>query len=198
MTRVPWRRWVSTRARPDRLCLVAPFLKCHPPRYRNVTTPGLARAPRFRAFSGIVTYEEIIAALRALTAADFHRNPAAGITKFHDIDAALEEVPSPERAIPEIFAVMERLPEADFGIPGPLVFALERMDYTDALVASLRRRATGHAVGMVHRILNSELPPERRRFYVGLLAAVVANPNPHEGARGRAAYVLEQHHGNDP
>lgn len=96
-----------------------------------------------------MTYEEVIAGLRALEEKDFTDYVPDQLYQFTE---ALMELPSPERAIPELFAVMERFPDAELGTPGPLVHTLERMDYAEELVASLRRRPTPHAVWMVNRI----------------------------------------------
>src|SRR5947209_5631496 len=60
-----------------------------------------------------MTYEEIISGLRALEAKDFDYYHAGmdGPQRLDLLTTALGELPSPERAIPELFAVMERLPE---------------------------------------------------------------------------------------
>lgn len=138
-----------------------------------------------------MTYEEVISGLRSLKAEDFEYS--AGGHSGPDLDEltdALIELPAPEQAIPELFAVMERLPDADLGSPGPLVHTLERMDYTAELVASLRRRPTSLSVWMVNRILNSSLSPERRQFFLDLLASVTDHPEAGEAARDEAAHFI--------
>ena len=138
-----------------------------------------------------MTYEEVISGLRSLKTEDFEYS-ATGPSgpDLDELTDALMELPSPERAIPELFAVMERLPDADLGTPGPLVHTLERMDYTSELVASLRRRPVGLSVWMVNRILNSSLPAERRQFFLGLLASVAEHPDADESARDDAERFL--------
>jgi len=101
------------------------------------------------SFRKLMTYDEIISGLRALEDRDFGDNVP---DQLYRLTEALMELPSPERAIPELFAVMERFPDAELGTPGPLVHTLERINYVEELVASLRRRPTPHAVWMVNRI----------------------------------------------
>jgi hypothetical protein len=135
-----------------------------------------------------MTYEEIISGLGALQEGDFGDYVPA---QLYQLTEALMELPSPERAIPELFAVMERFPDSELGIPGPLVHTLERMDYAEGLVASLRRRPTFQAVWMVNRILNTALSPDRRKFYLDLLASVEHHPTATESACDRAQHYLE-------
>ncbi len=148
---------------------------------------GLARVVTI-ASPKIMTYEEIISGLRALKEEDFGDHVPE---QLYELTEALMKVPSPERAIPELFGIMERFPDAELGVPGPLVHTLERMDYAEGLAASLRRRPTPHAVWMVNRILNTALPPERRQFYLDLLASVKDHPAASESARHRAEDFLE-------
>ena len=136
-----------------------------------------------------MTYEEVVAGLRALKAEDFADYVPERLDELTD---AVMELPEPERAIPELFALMERLPDADLGSPGPLVHTLERMDYTAELVASLHRRPTALSVWMVNRILNSSLSPERRQFFLDLLASVAVHPAADELARDEAEHFI--HH----
>lgn len=140
-----------------------------------------------------MTYEEIIFGLRALEAKDFDcfNTDMDGPQQLNRLTDALMELPSPERAIPELFAVMERLPSSDLGTPGPLVHTLERMDYVAELVASIRRRPTDLAIWMVNRILNTALPPERRQRYLDLLASVAEHPDANESARYGAQHFIE-------
>jgi hypothetical protein len=135
-----------------------------------------------------MTYEEVVSGFRALEEKDFGDNVP---DQLYVLTEALMQLPSPERATSELFAVMERFPDAELGTPGPLVHTLERMDYAEELVASLRRRPSPHAVWMVNRILNTALPPERRQFYLDLLASVGRHPAATESARDQADHFLE-------
>ncbi|MEI6322520.1 MAG: hypothetical protein WCP60_05390 [bacterium] len=141
-----------------------------------------------------MTYEEIIRELRGLKAEDFDYNPAVGINHLYKITAAIKMIPSPERLIPEMFAVIERLSESDMGAPGPLVHALEEMSgkgYEQELVRSIQRQPTSNSVGMVNSILNAGLSSESRNSYMNLLRDVVRNPDSSEDARNRAEHYIE-------
>ena len=135
-----------------------------------------------------MTYEEVISGLRALEAKDFADYVPERLDQLTD---AIMELPSPERAIPELFALMERLPDSDLGSPGPVVHTLERMNYAEELVASIHRRPTDLAIWMVNRILNTSLPPERRQFYLDLLASAAEHPDANESARYEARHFIE-------
>jgi len=65
-----------------------------------------------------MTYEEIVSGLRALNAEDFADYVPE---RFDELTDAVMELPEPECAVPELFAFMERLHDADLGSPGPLV-----------------------------------------------------------------------------
>ena len=134
-----------------------------------------------------MTYEDVVTGLRALKAEDFADYVPERLDELTD---AVMELPEPERAIPEMFAFMERLPDVDLGSPGPLVHTLERMDYTTELVASLHRRPTALSVWMVNRILNSSLSPEQRQFFLDLLASVAEHPAANESARDQAEHFI--------
>jgi hypothetical protein len=127
-----------------------------------------------------MTYEEIIAGFRALQASDFdYMNvDARGLELLAELTDALMSAPGAERAIPELFGVMERLPAADLGSPGPLVHTLERLDrYEDELVRSVRRQPSLLSVWMVNRILNTNLSDDARQSYMFLLSEALTHPN---------------------
>jgi hypothetical protein len=50
---------------------------------------------------------------------------ARGLERLAELTDALMSVPDREKAIRELFSVMERPPDADLGSPGPLVHTLE-------------------------------------------------------------------------
>ncbi len=135
-----------------------------------------------------MNYEEIISGLRALKAEEFVDYVPE---RLSELTEAVMELPVPERAIPELFAVMERLPDSDLGSPGPLVHTLERLNYVDELVASMRRCPTPLAIWMVNRILNSPLELERRQFFIELLSSVAGHPQANESAQNDAELFIE-------
>ena len=135
-----------------------------------------------------------MAGFRALVASDFDLNnrEAQGAEKLVELTDALMKLPSPERAIPELFAVMERLPESDLGSPGPLVHTLERLrSYEEELATSVHRRPTTLSVWMVNRILNTDLPVELRQRYMELLRDAEAHAEATQSVREDARDFLE-------
>jgi hypothetical protein len=95
-----------------------------------------------------MNYEEIVAGLRNLQASDFDcKNlKARGWERLAELTDALMATPDPpEDAIPELFSVMERLPDADLGSPGPLVHA-RRTPFVrvHAISSNSRCVSTGH------------------------------------------------------
>jgi hypothetical protein len=121
-----------------------------------------------------MTYEEIIAGLRTLRPSDFDENnvEARGRERLYELTHALRATPGgpPEAVIPELFGVMERMPDADLGSPGPLVHTLEALKgYEAELIRSVRRCPSLLSVWMVNRILNTDLPRDTRESYMSLL-----------------------------
>ncbi len=139
-------------------------------------------------------YEEIITGLRTLHAGDFdYMNfNARGWERLAELTDALRSAADPEKAIPELFGVMERLPDADLGSPGPLVHTLERLHgYEDELVRSVRRQPSLLSVWMVNRILNTNLSEDARQSYIALLDEALAHPNAPETVREDARRFIE-------
>jgi hypothetical protein len=142
-----------------------------------------------------MTYEEIVAGFRALQASDFDYENinAHGPERLSELTDALMSVPEPERAVPEMFSVMERMPEADLGSPGPLVHTMERWrgGYEHELVNSVRRCPSLLSVWMVNRILNSDLPGDTRRSYMSLLNDAATHPTASESVRESARDFID-------
>ena len=142
-----------------------------------------------------MTYEEIVAGFRALQTGDFdYKNiNARGWERLEELTGALMSVPDPEKAIPEMFSVMERLPDADLGSPGPLVHTMERWggSYERELVSSVRRCPSMLSVWMVNRILNTDLPEDNRRSYMSLLNEAATHPAASETVREEARGFIE-------
>lgn len=64
-----------------------------------------------------------------------------------------------KKAIPAIFHLIEKFPNADFGSPGPLVHSLEAKgvkQYEAELQSSLMRKPTSLTIWMYNRIINAE------------------------------------------
>lgn len=133
------------------------------------------------------TFDQILAGLATLKAEDFdyHTPGIDGPDRLYELTEELMTLPQPERGAPALFDVMERMPDADLGSPGPLVHTLERMrgHYERELVESINRRPSPLAIWMVNRILNVTRVPEQRQFYMDLLRLVAEQPAGPESAR---------------
>lgn len=132
--------------------------------------------------------EQIVSELRLFEPNDFLDYVPEKLDRLID---ALMESPNPELGIPELFALMERLPDCDLGSPGPIVHALERMNYADELEASIQRSPTPLTIWMVNRMLNTELSAERRQHLLDLLVSVETHPQANEAARSEARDFIE-------
>jgi hypothetical protein len=139
-----------------------------------------------------MNYEQIIEALDALNSNDFDLNEADGQHKLYVLTDELLQQPNPERAIPALFAVMERMPKADLGSPGPLVHTLEKFkNYELELKASLLRAPCLLSVLMVNSILNTTTNSEQREAWLNLLDSVVANPDTTSGTKQAALHFIK-------
>src|SRR5215469_521162 len=139
-------------------------------------------------------YDEIITGLQALQAPDFDpmNVDARGLERLRELTDALMKVTSPERAIPELFRVMERLPDTDLGSPGPLVHTLEALKgYDEELTRSVRRRPSLLSVWMINRILNTDLPSDVRQSYMSLLSEAATRSDVPKAVRDDAQDFVE-------
>lgn len=84
-------------------------------------------------------YEQIVSGFRALQDSDFDDTnvDARGRERMPELTDALISVPEPEKAIPELLGVMERLPATDLGSPGLLVHTLERLHGDEGELAAV-------------------------------------------------------------
>ena len=109
----------------------------------------------------------------------FRPDPTTGndSARLQEIVEGLRRFPRRLEAVPVIFALIERFPNADLGSPGPLVRELESMGgYQQELRSSLRRLPTMLTLWMVNRILNSRLPSEERSAWLTELRACTSHP----------------------
>ncbi len=96
---------------------------------------------------------------------------------LYDAVPGLEQLPREQKLalIPAALELMERSPHIEMGTPGPLVHMIESLGvlaYESFLVASVRRSPGPTNVWMVNRILNSQLPEDRRAVLMQLLRDV--------------------------
>jgi hypothetical protein len=124
-------------------------------------------------------------------------NPDDHVEPGYELDKILEDfksIPDREAAIPEMFALLERFPDGDFGCPGPIVHHLEAIPdrgYESELAASLARTPTLYNLWMVNRILNSEKNPQRYEFWHNQLTLALTHPNSGEFALKNAQLFLD-------
>ena len=143
-----------------------------------------------------MTYEEIITGLRTLGPSDFdYKNlDARGSERLSELTDALMATPggSQEEAIRELFSVMERMPDADLGSPGPLVHTLEELKgYEQELIRSVRRCPCFLSVWMVNRILNADPPIDVRQSYMSLLSEATKRTDVPKEIRDQARHFIE-------
>jgi hypothetical protein len=101
-----------------------------------------------------------------------------------------------QQAIPAMFALFERFPDAELGNPGPLVHTLERMGgYEGELRRSLHRRASFYTVWMVNRIINGEKEARVRRDWLAVLENVASDERNLADVREEASRLVAHQHG---
>lgn len=102
------------------------------------------------------------------------------------------EVPDPDRVFPYVFRFFERYPDAELGMPGPLVHFVERYypRYVDELERSLKRKPTTYAVWMVHRVLNSAVPSDMKQRLLPMLESVLQHAKADDLAKEAATTFL--------
>lgn len=136
----------------------------------------------------MASVEATVTALKAFVPADDGKD----VARLYETFEGFDKLSGRERAIPFIFELLERFPDADFGAPGPLVHELEAMDgYQLFLRESLRRQPTAVAVSMVNAILNSPLGDEDRHSWMDELRAAENHPGAPASAREWAGYYVE-------
>lgn len=140
-----------------------------------------------------MTYENIIGDLRALEVKDFayDGSDVNGPERLEQLTDALLELPERQRAVPELFGVMERLAEADLGSPGPLVHTLGQLDHVEELIASVQRLPTVLSVCMLNRLLNTNPPPDRRELFLKLLTEAATRTDATYGTREDAKHFIQ-------
>ena len=137
--------------------------------------------------------EEIAADLDSLTFRDFDyaSTGANGWERLAQLCDELRAIDDPTVCAPVIFQTMERLDDADFGAPGPLVHTLEtwRGRYEPFLVGSIHRKPTPLSVWMINRILNAN-PPDAGTW-LALLRSVAEHSAATPEAKAQAIRFVE-------
>ena len=113
---------------------------------------------------------------------------ADGAERLRDLCDELRAVDDVSSVATLCFGLMERLPDAELGTPGPLVHELElRVGYEGHLEVSVRRMPTPLSVWMVNRIVNAGDPEGRWRDLLGL---AVQHPLASEATKAEARDFL--------
>lgn len=137
-------------------------------------------------------FNQLLDDFAALKPGDFE-DEFAGLDKLRTLTDELIAQPQPERGIPALFAVIERMPDADMGTPGPLVHTLERLrgHYERELIESVKRQPANLTVWMVNRILNATRDSRQRQIYLDLLRVAAKHPGAPETVRQEAEHFIE-------
>jgi hypothetical protein len=140
-----------------------------------------------------VDIQQVISGFQRLSASDFDLNDvnSDGMARLYELTDAVMKLSVPESAVPEMFRLMERMPDAELGSPGPLVHTLEAISgYEAHLVESVRKQPSLLSVWMVNRILNSPISEDRRQFWMTLLQEPADRPDAPEPVRKDARDFL--------
>jgi hypothetical protein len=133
--------------------------------------------------------ESVIVALQSLVPSD---DDSENVGLLYEIFAGFRPQSGRELAMPAMFALLERFPDAEFGSPGPLVHELEAIaGYEKLLRESLHRQPTDLTVWMVNRILNAKLTQEQRDMWLNELRLAAKHSRSSESTRESAAEFLE-------
>lgn len=111
---------------------------------------------------------------------------------LYELIASLEVTENSNLAIPVMFELMEKYPEADLGSPGALVHFIESVGgYELQLIQSVERVPMYLNVWMINRLLNSSISEDKTEQFLKLLEAVSCNPNATITAKESAINFLE-------
>jgi len=114
------------------------------------------------------------------------------VHRLNELLAGFGALPDRERVATELFALLERHPQADFGTPGPLAQALEALpQYPELLAASLQRQPTELTAWLANRLLNAKLPRDDRARWLQRLTTVASHPRAAAGVRDSAIRFLD-------
>ena len=133
--------------------------------------------------------DDLIKGLRSFEPADDDNDNVHSLNELFD---GFHVLADREEALPELFFLVERHPQADFGAPIPVVKELEKLPaFPKALAASLERQPTDLAAWMVNRLLNSPLPRDKRAAWIQRLTEVTTHPRAPAAARESATRFLD-------
>lgn len=115
-------------------------------------------------------------------------------TFFYKLMDAWQNTQDKEKAIPFIFQLMEKYPQADFGSPGPLVHSLETTGikgYEGELHKSLMRKPTSLTLWMYNRLINAENDDRIIRGHIQRLKLFAKHPVVDPEAKEQAEHFVK-------
>ena len=94
-----------------------------------------------------------------------------------------------------ILRFMEKHPQLDYGLPGPLVHFIEEFyqkGYEEMLIESVGRKPTMLTVWMLNRVLNGTKEPTKRQALVLAMKQAASNPKADKATIERIQGFLER------
>ncbi|SFO32770.1 hypothetical protein SAMN05216351_106137 [Pseudobutyrivibrio sp. JW11] len=107
------------------------------------------------------------------------------------LETIIEENDSLEN-VKRILTFMEKHPDVDYGMPGPLVHYIERFflnGYEELLYDSVKNNPTEHTLWMLNRIINSPKLINRDK-YLTLMKGIAVSDNVSKQIRSEAKLFL--------
>jgi len=93
----------------------------------------------------------------------------------YEVIDKIKETENPFKYVEHFLRLMEENPDADFGLPGPLVHFMESFNgYEDLLLQSVNRKPTIFTVWLVKRVINDPKLENRDR-YIDVLKKILNN-----------------------
>jgi len=93
----------------------------------------------------------------------------------YEVIDKIKETENPFKYVEPFLRLMEENPDADFGLPGPLVHFMESFNgYEDLLLQSVNRKPTIFTVWLVKRVINDPKLENRDR-YIDVLKKILNN-----------------------
>lgn len=108
------------------------------------------------------------------------------------LETIIEENDSLEN-VKRILTFMEKHPDVDYGMPGPLVHYIERFflnGYEELLYDSVKNNPTEHTLWMLNRIINSPKLINRDK-YLTLMKGIAVSDNVSKQIRNEAKMFLD-------
>ena len=153
---------------------------------------GRGAAPVQRLEGIEMNYDNIEAVIAALDQFEPTDYEADNCGRLDELFRNFRTLSGCERALPSMFALLERFPAGEFGNPGPVVQEIEHMGgYHELLKASLARVPTAQTVWMANRIMNTITDRKLWSSWMQVLQNASSHPLADEGARASAQLFID-------